>query len=143
MRTWKLILIPILLSLVLIGCAGTATNPAQPPAAPTDPRVVVAQYCQLLAHSAAVAGKEAIVAHQNKLLDDPTFVTIAGAIKAADKFARDATAEAASGDAWTVARVKIAGLGAGIAINAAVSDPTLQSELTEINSGIQQILGVQ
>ena len=135
------VLIPVLLALMLFGCAKAPVS--NPPVVPTPPQVLVAQMCQAGAHTAALASQGFIAAHQAKALDDAAFATIARAIQAADKFFRDATTETASGDTWPQMRVKIAGLAAGSVISQTVSDPALQADLDAINKAIQNILGVQ
>jgi hypothetical protein len=132
----------LILAVLLAGCA--AQNVATPTPSVTDPpEVTVDRYCQLGAHSAALASSELIVLYKAGKVSPDTFGQIRTYIETADSVFRNVSAETQSGDAWTVMRVKILAIAGTAAIASAVPDPQLQADLNAISGMVQSILGVQ
>ena len=127
-------------ALSLAGCHKTVATGV--PTSPTPPQVTVAQYCQLGAHSAALASDTLIALWNAGKVNSDTFNRTRTYIKTADAVFRDVSSEAASADTWPVMRLKIAGIGARAGIASTVSDPALQAQLNGIVQMIQNILGV-
>ena len=139
----KFVFAPLLiLALLLAGCAGQQVATTTP-TAPDPPEVTVDRYCQLGAHTAALASSELIVLYKAGKIPADTFSQIRTYIETADGVFRDVSAEANSGEAWATMRVKIIARVGQAAIASTVSDPQLQADLNAISGMVQSILGVQ
>ena len=154
----------VAMAALLAGCAAKTTTTGTTPTAPNPPQITVLQYTQV--GSAAVnTASHALLAlcipapGQTKASLDPTtcnqvklwLLTLscppgktAGNITCpASGGIFDAVAtEASSSDTWSVMKVKIATIIGSAAVATAVGDPTLQADISGIQSIFTQILGV-
>jgi hypothetical protein len=146
MRRFSLVLAALLLLLILLGGCSANTTPAA--GAVTTPQLQVLQYTQLAAavnntaaHSLlalCVAVPGAVAA-----LDAVTCGEVKQYLSAVAQACDEIATEAASTDPWTTARIKIAGIAATVTVNATITNAALKSEITQLQTLITQILGVQ
>jgi hypothetical protein len=133
-----LMILPLLLAL---GC--NAPAPTTPPV-PDPPQVTVLKLTNLgaTANNTAAHTLAALCAAPAKLDADTCSNTAVYLRLAAHTFDKVAL-EAASTDAWSVMRIKISQIGAGVTTSVTIKDETLRAQVDAVVAIVAQILGVK
>lgn len=149
-RKIQLLLLPVLLTLLVLGAVGTLGCKASvptPPAVPDPPQVTVLKYTKIAAlanNTAAHTLAELCPAPPAKsTLDADTCAETAAHLRMAARVFDQIEKEATSSDSWPVMRVKLAGIAASTTVSVVVPNTKLQQQLDQIQILIMQILGVQ
>jgi hypothetical protein len=141
---WKLLLlIPLLF---VLGCPSASTP--TPPLPPDPPQVTVLKLTNLGATANNTAAHTLRVlcapdAPAAPVLDEVTCSNTAVYLRLAARTFDKVAAVATSTDAWSVQRIRIAQVGAGVATNVAIKDPTLRSQVDAVVDIVTLILEVK
>ena len=134
--------------LVMTGQIGCKTNTATPAAPADPPQVTVLKYAQLATASGDTAAHVlvALCTSTPPVINIGTCRTVKADLltikSAVDRIVVEAN-KVPDTESWAKARVNIAPILANVTLGATVSDPSLQADITALESLIKQIAGVQ